>query len=1581
MMSEALVIKSDRQKGDASQSTWPPSPAATHPHLPPPYAAACRVLGIKPNRTTVQAALGGSDAPSIMGWVRHVDFSGTYIGPKQALAVAMLLAQGWLPNVEFLSVAGNAVSDEFFKALASPLMGPASGPPTHPFPALRKLDVSRNLLSIVSSEALLAIAQRSPNLAVVDRESCEAPHDLDLALQLQLDLNQDSVLELASRGNAMTRGRSANLVRSRLESSLMHADTLDASSSPSVERRKGAEKGSRASGGFPPSPGNRPPAVVGSLQAPPSLLDYNPLQVLNPKDRLVPNLAWRQAGGDWSTNVDDVEWTQAFIDARLRSLDDDDDDDAAAKQHRELIPGRAPQGSRDESKRQVEGDGDQGTTPEGTSGRSEVFVSAPPSPATLNTPWWDTQGTNASDRDNRRRDFESCVQRLLDGDVEAATGGGDFLAPSLKFIDQDFPPDMRSLTGQEAARRDDRPPTSVVMPAMRYPGWLDPASIRGGQQVLALQRLGGAVDIAGAHIAGAPSGVVPIPPPRRQLNAAAMGATTFAVKWKRLFELPQITAPRFHSRLSRPLASLAPSAAADVINGFIQPSRVCGSRWLLNGLWAAAVSGVSPFFVSRYYPELGIVEVTLTVGGSDAIKVVLDDYVPVASAAWRSDDGARREEGPTEDEEDVLLCAHGSDPNDVWIPLFEKAYAKLSGGYHRLSCGSTATSLSDCFLGARVRRFHWSLSAIAKNVADGSFYTELSRMFARERIKAAAGGHYASSVGTSALMAVIAASESSLQRQGLLAAGIAPNEAYLLDRLVSIVPFDLWQQPQETKQSNDRSSSSSQARSFCLVRLRQPNPLVTWQGRFSPTSSELFDLPVAGRPDATAPSPLVAYYRRVLGWQPAEQRGMFQWMLLEDFVAFFNRMYFVTDVPAVAVRTMAAAAAVTASPQSATVGSHQMGNVVVVVDTTLAQSPSPLDPRLQASTSMSPASYSPVMDADDRFMASLKSTVAAAHATGGGRDGGASPSSSLARASPSSPQTQRLADLDENGAATATEAAFQDHPVMGVNHLFQKRYIGVVATSDDERLAKPSRGTAETLPSWSSSTTGGRSWLFPSCMWTCNPTYYVQVASKNTEVSLLVQQPDRRIVAGSTGLPTAGMEYLTGLCLYVLRRGPDSHHGGVTSTATTTSVFSSSSSLPSSVRRLPQAGGYMSWPTQRERQWDFTTDLVAHVALEHARDVSCSFVAQPGTLYVCIVAAASSAGWPSSRGVGIDPRNPATLLREKRSIRRQRWSPFSLCVSAYGRVTSREAYPEDGVCIARRQSAWRAPCNLSGALFSVWGTSTMTRHVLLPSSTKDGDRSQRDVAGRQQQFTPLFVAPYLSGMGAMLLVPQRRSSAAIDRLLSTIPPSEFQPPQFRVSLTTSVNGLANTRRHPVALTVVVTREHTSPANPVVTDATAASWTTSSSHQQQQEPTTTTKKATHTIRREGDDNGRDTVPPTSASLSAPPPRSHSFSPKPRAFAVTLLRGATPCFTRPDLESRVLCHVGYAEQPQLVLQYDLTEGGDDDPSRDQRTSPITESQRHFVVLVSTVEPHGADDVEQFEVAVFSTCAVQTQQVYPF
>lgn len=64
------------------------------------------------------------------------------------------------------------------------------------------------------------------------------------------------------------------------------------------------------------------------------------------------------------------------------------------------------------------------------------------------------------------------------------------------------------------------------------------------------------------------------------------------------------------------------------------------------------------------------------------------------------------------------LYGHCADPNEFWVPLMEKAYAKLHGCYEVLSGGSMAEALVDLTGGAS-EKYNLRATEISENIESG----------------------------------------------------------------------------------------------------------------------------------------------------------------------------------------------------------------------------------------------------------------------------------------------------------------------------------------------------------------------------------------------------------------------------------------------------------------------------------------------------------------------------------------------------------------------------------------------------------------------------------------------------------------------------------------------------------------------------------------------------------------------------------------------------------------------------------------------------------------------------------------------
>jgi hypothetical protein len=127
-------------------------------------------------------------------------------------------------------------------------------------------------------------------------------------------------------------------------------------------------------------------------------------------------------------------------------------------------------------------------------------------------------------------------------------------------------------------------------------------------------------------------------------------------------------------------------SGADIIQGIV------GDMWLLNAMAMVAVNpNIVLNLVVAQYPDVGMYEFRFWKGGK-WITVVVDDYVPIVAQGQ-------------------LIVAKSSDPQELWVTLLEKAYAKLHGSYQCLHGGNTGYALAD-FTGGAVE-------SIAMNTESG----------------------------------------------------------------------------------------------------------------------------------------------------------------------------------------------------------------------------------------------------------------------------------------------------------------------------------------------------------------------------------------------------------------------------------------------------------------------------------------------------------------------------------------------------------------------------------------------------------------------------------------------------------------------------------------------------------------------------------------------------------------------------------------------------------------------------------------------------------------------------------------------
>lgn len=122
-------------------------------------------------------------------------------------------------------------------------------------------------------------------------------------------------------------------------------------------------------------------------------------------------------------------------------------------------------------------------------------------------------------------------------------------------------------------------------------------------------------------------------------------------------------------------------SGADMFQGLLP------DMWFLNALSCVAINpNVIRNLVVAQYAEVGLYEFRFWKGGR-WVTVAVDDYIPVRPGSPQAYGGY----APPVD----YLCSHSSDPTELWIPLMEKAYAKLHGSYQALTGGNTEYAMVD----------------------------------------------------------------------------------------------------------------------------------------------------------------------------------------------------------------------------------------------------------------------------------------------------------------------------------------------------------------------------------------------------------------------------------------------------------------------------------------------------------------------------------------------------------------------------------------------------------------------------------------------------------------------------------------------------------------------------------------------------------------------------------------------------------------------------------------------------------------------------------------------------------------------
>eukprot|EP01114_Cavostelium_apophysatum_P007275 TRINITY_DN1929_c0_g1_i1.p1 TRINITY_DN1929_c0_g1~~TRINITY_DN1929_c0_g1_i1.p1 ORF type:complete len:718 (-),score=206.71 TRINITY_DN1929_c0_g1_i1:60-2213(-) len=242
--------------------------------------------------------------------------------------------------------------------------------------------------------------------------------------------------------------------------------------------------------------------------------------------------------------------------------------------------------------------------------------------------------------------------------------------------------------------------------------------------------------------------------------------------------------------------------AGDVIQGAL------GDCYFLGALSVVATRKdlLEPLIVSAH-PEYGFYQIKFFKNG-DWQVVTIDDRIPCAN--------------------NVPMYSRCKDVNEIWVPLIEKAYAKLHRCYEALDSGSIAAALTD-LTGEATQIYNFKDENVKKMISDGSLWEEL-KYFASE----------------SFLMGCSFNSDGPTETDNGM--GILGNHAYgILDV----------KQPNSTKVN--------------LMSIRNPWGRLEWNGRYADNASDwtpslMKELNVTFSDD-----------------------GAF-WMCLEDFVKQYNQM-------------------------------------------------------------------------------------------------------------------------------------------------------------------------------------------------------------------------------------------------------------------------------------------------------------------------------------------------------------------------------------------------------------------------------------------------------------------------------------------------------------------------------------------------------------------------------------------------------------------------------------------------------------------------------------------------------------------
>eukprot|EP00900_Chrysochromulina_parva_P012449 jgi/Chrpa1/21204/Chrysochromulina_OHIO_Genome00006541-RA len=204
-------------------------------------------------------------------------------------------------------------------------------------------------------------------------------------------------------------------------------------------------------------------------------------------------------------------------------------------------------------------------------------------------------------------------------------------------------------------------------------------------------------------------------------------------------------------------------------------------------------------------------------------------------------------------EESQPIFAHGKDPSELWVPLLEKAYAKLHGSYEALDGGSVSAALVD-LTGGVGESIDMTDEDVRFEIGDGSFWKRLKRYNSK-----GAGHEHDDGGGTYLLGAAL--SRTDVEDKGGLGAMQVTDLGILVNHAYSLI---------DVQEVGDGEGK------LRLVQLRNPWGMKEWEGPWSDSSRE-WETAIGMRA------------REKLNVQ-FEDDGTF-WMAWEDFQAHFNKIY------------------------------------------------------------------------------------------------------------------------------------------------------------------------------------------------------------------------------------------------------------------------------------------------------------------------------------------------------------------------------------------------------------------------------------------------------------------------------------------------------------------------------------------------------------------------------------------------------------------------------------------------------------------------------------------------------------------